>query len=150
MRPRLDALLRTTTFRLAIMQVGVVLAFVVVLLAYIYFATVGQLKSDADVLVEQEYTALERAYTEGGRRRLNQEVVERAAQQGPMLYVLAEGNGTVITGDFQTLPRQPGDDLRPTDLDFDPAEVGGTQVSGKARAKVGRLLGGPILMVARD
>lgn len=150
MRPRLDALLRTTTFRLAIVQVGVVLAFVVVLLAYIYFATVGQLKSDADVLVEQEYTALERAYTEGGRRRLNQEVVERAAQQGPMLYVLAEGDGAVITGDFQTLPREPNDDPRPRDLDFDPSAVGSAQVSGHARAKVGRLLGGPILMVARD
>ncbi|WP_395645307.1 ATP-binding protein [Terricaulis sp.] len=150
MRPRLDALLRTTTFRLAIVQVGVVLAFVVCLLAYIYFATVGQLKADADVLVEQEYAALDRAYSEGGRRRLNQEVVERAALQGPMLYVLAEADGTVITGDFQTLPRQPSDDLRPHDLDFDSAEVGGAQVSGHARAKVGRLLGGPILMVARD
>src|SRR5262249_27641901 len=101
MRPRLDALLRTTTFRLALVQAGVVLAFVVALLLYVYFETAGQLIRDSDVLADQEYASLERSYAEGGIRRLNQEVVERAARQGPMLYILAESNGNVITGDFQ-------------------------------------------------
>jgi len=95
------ALLRTTTFRLALAQAGVVLGFVVVILIYVYFATVGQLDRDSDVLADQEYAALERAYGEGGIRRLNQEVVERAALQGPFLYVLAEGDGRIISGDFE-------------------------------------------------
>jgi signal transduction histidine kinase len=150
MRPRLDALLRSTTFRLAIVQAGVVLAFVVALLLYIYVETAGQLIRDSDVLADQEYASLERAYAEGGIRRLNQEVVERAARPGPMLYVLAESNGAIITGDFQQLPALPGESAERVDFNFDKADDNGTPRHGRARGREGRLLGGPILLVARD
>jgi signal transduction histidine kinase len=146
MRPSLS-LLRTTTFRLALAQAGIVLAFVVALLVYVYLATIGQLNADADILAEQEYVALERAYGEGGIRRLNQEVVERAARQGPLLYVLAESNGDVVTGDFQRLPTVPTTGIEPVDFSFDDE---GAAVRGRARGQVGRLLNGPILLVARD
>lgn len=149
MRPSLS-LLRTTTFRLALAQAGVVLAFVVALLAYVYFATVGQLNADSDLLADQEYAALDRAYAEGGIRRLNQEVVERAARQGPLLYVLAESNGTVITGDFQQLPTVPAGEAERVDFNFERVDEEGAAVRGRARGQVGRLLGGPILLVARD
>lgn len=149
MRPSL-ALLRTTTFRLALAQAGVVLAFVVALLAYVYFATVGQLNSDTDVLADQEFAALERAYAEGGMRRLNQEVVERAARQGPLLYVLAESNGAVVTGDFPRLPQLPGDAVQRVDFSFERVDDDGAPRRGRARGQVGRLLNGPILLVARD
>jgi hypothetical protein len=149
MRPSL-ALLRTTTFRLALAQAGVVLVFVVALLVYVYFATIGQLVADSDVLADQEYAALERAYAEGGIRRLNQEVVERAARQGPLLYVLAEGNGVVVTGDFQQLPSLPGESVQRIDFGFESTDAEGAAQRGRARGKVGRLLNGPILLVARD
>ena len=87
MRPSL-ALLRTTTFRLALAQAGVVLVFVVALLVYIYFATIGQLTADSDILADQEYAALERAYAEGGIRRLNQEVVERSDLESAVEYAV--------------------------------------------------------------
>lgn len=148
MRPSL-ALLRTTTFRLALAQAGVVLLFVVALLLYVYFATVGQLINDSDILADQEYASLERAYAEGGIRRLNQEVVERAARQGPLLYVLAESDGVVVTGDFQRLPALPGETVERIDFTFDRMD-GGAPQRGRARGQVGRLLGGPILLVARD
>jgi len=150
MRPRLDALLRSTTFRLAIVQAGLVLAFVVGLLLYIYLETAGQLIRDSDVLADQEYASLERAYAEGGIRRLNQEVVERAARPGPMLYVLAESNGAVITGDFQQLPALPGESAQRVDFSFDRADDNGAPKHDRARGREGRLLGGPILVVARD
>ncbi len=150
MRPRLDALLRTTTFRLALVQAGIVLAFVVALLVYVYFATVGQLIRDSDDLADQEFAALERAYTEGGIRRLDQEVVERAARQGPMLYILAEGDGAVTTGDFQHLPELPGETSQRIDFEFERIGDAGEPVHGRARGRVGRLLGQPILLVARD
>jgi len=151
MRPRLDALLRTTTFRLALVQAGVVLAFVVAMLVYVYFATVGQLIRDSNVLADQEYATLERAYAEGGMRRLNQEVVERAARQGPFLYVLAESNGTVVTGDFQELPTAPAETTpERVDFSFEREDESGAQVRGRASGRVGRLINGPILLVARD
>ena len=55
MRPDLSALLKTTTFRLGLVQAGVVLGFVVALLLYVYFETAGQLIRDSDVLADQEY-----------------------------------------------------------------------------------------------
>jgi len=149
MRPSLS-LLRTTTFRLALAQAGVVLVFVVALLSYVYFATVGQLNADSDLLADQEYAALDRAYGEGGMRRLNQEVVERAARQGPLLYVLAESNGTVITGDFQQLPQLPTGAAERVDFSFERIDEDGNAIRGRARGQVGRLLNGPILLVARD
>lgn len=149
MRPSLS-LLRTTTFRLALAQAGIVLVFVLALLGYVYFATVGQLNADSDLLADQEYAALDRAYGEGGIRRLNQEVVERAARQGPLLYVLAESNGTVITGDFQQLPQTPVGTAERVDFTFERVGEDGNAIRGRARGQVGRLLNGPILLVARD
>jgi len=149
MRPGL-ALLRTTTFRLALAQAAIVLVFVVALLVYIYFATIGQLTADSDILADQEYATLERAYAEGGIRRLNQEVVERAARQGPLLYVLAESNGTVVTGDFPQLPVLPRENVERIDFNFESTDANGSAQRGRARGQVGRLLGGPILLVARD
>ena len=149
MRPSLS-LLRTTTFRLALAQAGIVLVFVLALLGYVYFATVGQLNADSDLLADQEYAALDRAYGEGGIRRLNQEVVERAARQGPLLYVLAESNGTVITGDFQQLPQTPAGAAERVDFAFERVDEEGNAIRGRARGQVGRLLNGPILLVARD
>ena len=149
MRPSL-ALFRTTTFRLALVQAGIVLSFVVALLLYVYFATAGQLIRDSDVLADQEYSALERAYAEGGMRRLNQEVVERAALQGALLYMLAESNGVVITGDFRQLPSVPAETSERIDFDFERLDEAGAVIRGRARGRVGRLLSGPILLVARD
>lgn len=149
MRPSL-ALLRSTTFRLAVVQAGVVLAFVIALLIYVYVATAGQLIRDSDVLADQEYATLERAYAEGGMRRLNQEVVERAARQGALLYMLAESSGAVVTGDFRQLPVIPGEAAERIDFNFERQDEAGAVVRGRARGKVGRLLSGPILLVARD
>lgn len=150
MRPRLDSLLRTTTFRLALVQAGVVLSFVVLMLVYVYFATAGQLVRDSDDLADQEYATLERAYAEGGMRRLNQEVVERAARQGPFLYVLAENNGAVVTGDFQQLPATPGETPERISFSFERVNDEGAPVRGRASGRIGRLINGPILLVARD
>lgn len=144
------ALLRTTTFRLALAQAGIVLAFVFALLLYVYVATVGQLEADSGLAADQEYAALQRAYSEGGIRRLSQEVSERTAQQGPLLYVLAEGNGVVLAGDFQQLPSVPGEAEERLDFAFERFDDEGAPVRGRARGRIGRLLNGPILLVARD
>jgi signal transduction histidine kinase len=127
-----------------------VLSFTIAMLVYVHFATVGQLIRDSDALADQEYATLERAYAEGGMRRLNQEVVERAARQGPFLYVLAESNGVVVTGDFQQLPVAPGESPERVDFSFERTGEGGAAVRGRASGRIGRLINGPILLVARD
>lgn len=140
-QPGLDTLIRTTTFRLALRQAVVILGFVLVLLAYVYVATVWQLARDAEAAADQEFAQLERAYAEGGRARLEQEVVERAARQGSLLYALAESDGTVVAGDLEALPQRPGDGVERVTF---PVE------QRQARGRMGRLLNGPILLVASD
>ncbi len=144
------ALFRTTTFRLALAQAGLVLSFVVALLAYVYFATIGQLIADSDIVADQEYAALERVYAEGGIRGLGQAVDERIAREGPLLYVLAEGDGIVLAGDFQQLPQLPDEATQRIDFNFERTDEDGAPRRGRARGRVGRLLNGPILLVARD
>jgi signal transduction histidine kinase len=149
-RARRLALFRTTSFRHALAQAGLVLTFVVALLAYVYFATVGQLIDDSDLLANQEFAALERVYAESGMRGLNQEVDERVAREGPLLYVLAESNGVVLAGDLERLPLLPGPALQQIDFHFERADGRGSVRRGRARGQVGRLLNGPILLTARD
>ncbi len=144
------ALFRTTTFRLALAQAGVVLAFVAALLLSIYFTTVGQLEAESDAAADGEFASLERVYSEGGMRELSQQATVRAARAGSMLYVLAEGSGAVIAGDFQQLPSQPGDSAERVDFRFERPDQDGRVTRGRARGRLGRLLGGPILLVARD
>jgi signal transduction histidine kinase len=148
----ISALVRTTTFRLAVAQAFVVLLFILALLVYVYTVTAGQLLADADAAADQEYSALEQAYAEGGKRRLEQEVVTRAARDGPMLYALAEADGRIVTGDFSDLPDHlqlsPGA-VAPERVDL-PVPRGADGDASRARGRAGRLLGGPILLVARD
>jgi signal transduction histidine kinase len=126
------------------------LAFVVALLAYVYFATAGQLERDAEAAADLEFSSLERAYAEGGKRRLNQEIVERSARQGGFLYILAEADGEVITGDFRRLPIELGEAQQRADFEFQRERGDGQVVRARALGRAGRLLGGPILLVASD
>jgi signal transduction histidine kinase len=144
------ALFRTTTFRLALAQAGLVLAFVAALLLSIYFTTVGQLEAESDAAADGEFASLERVYSEGGMRELSQQTIARTAREGSMLYVLAESSGAVVAGDFQQLPSQPGDAAERVDFRFERPDEEGRIVRKRARGRVGRLLGGPILLVARD
>lgn len=141
-QPGLETLIRTTTFKLAVRQAVVILGFVLVLLAYVYVATVWQLARDAETAADIEFATLERAYAEGGRLRLEQEVLERASRQGELLYAVADSDGAIIAGDLREMPADP------------PAEASERVTfpldGGQARGRIGRILGGPVLIVASD
>jgi signal transduction histidine kinase len=115
-KPLLDAVrlrglappfLRTTTFRLVLVHAGLFLAFALSLLAYVYYTTAGRLTLNAGIDAQSEFEALRDLYLSDGMERLNQAVIERSTGPGPLLYVLADPNGRVISGDFDALPRQP-------------------------------------------
>mgnify|MGYP001168636564 CR=1 FL=1 len=93
MRPGLEALLRTTTFRLGLVQAGVVLAFVVALLLYVYFETAGQLIRDSDVLADQEYASLERAYADRQVGYIKQDFWPSAVRSDPRYKTLLQKIG---------------------------------------------------------
>ena len=129
----------------------VFLILVFALLSYVYYATAGQVSQEADAAVSREYRLLADAYSSGGMRELNEQVVERSAAPGPLYYVLADQSGKVIAGDYDSLPSLPASGTSEEWVDFS-AKVrgaGGLEMH-RTRAYFGRLLNGPILFVARD
>lgn len=149
MRPGLSVVFRTTTFRLALAQAGVFTLFAAALLSYVYFTTAVQLTREAEQAASEEFAALELIYHQGGIKRLNQEVIERAAASGQLLYLLAAESGAVISGDFSALPQSPQGAGERAAFTFE-AGTQDTPERRRARGRVGRLLHGPILLVARD
>jgi signal transduction histidine kinase len=155
---RLPVYLRTVTFRLAVAQAIVFTLFSFALLGFLYFTTVGQLQREADQAADQEFAVLAQVYARGGMKALNQEVIVRAAAPGPLLYVLANPQGDVISGDFQVLPRTPEGAGQRVVFDYETpreAEAGDPEATRppqrtRARGRIGRLQNGPILMVARN
>jgi hypothetical protein len=132
-------------------QAGFFTAFAFVFLGYIYFATAGQLTQDAERAAAQEFDSLALIYAQGGRDALNQEVIERSASAGPTRDLYADEGGQVISGDFDRLWRIPSGPGERTDFEFEaPSKDGTTFVHHRAIGRVGRLLNGPILLVARD
>ncbi|MGE0828035.1 MAG: ATP-binding protein [Hyphomonadaceae bacterium] len=150
MRQSLESLFRTTTVRLAVRQAAVVGVGVVALLAYVYISTVGQFLRDADAAAASEYQSLERAYAEGGVSRLRQEVIERSARQEDMLYVLIDASGQTLYQDLSPIPSLPGGQPVPIASGFTRIAPDGAETQVRARGQMGRLLGGPVLLVVRD
>jgi signal transduction histidine kinase len=146
----LPNLLRTTTFRLAMVQATFFTAFAFVFLGYIYFATAGQLTQDAERAAAQEFDSLALVYAQGGRDALNQEVIERSSSGGPTRYLFADENGKAISGDFDRLSKIPAGAAERAEFDFEAPNPDGTFTRHHAIGRVGRLSNGPILLVARD
>ena len=101
---RLPALVRTTTFRLALLYSSVFILFAGVLLAYLYSETAGYLARQADSELNAEFQELSAAYRGGGLDRLNQAVTERSSARGKFFYLLQNADGDKISGDFDVLP----------------------------------------------
>ena len=98
MRPSLANLFQTTTFRLGVVQASAVLVFVVLLLSYVYVATIGQLLAEAERSAEIEFRTLERVYGAGGNRQLTEEIEQRQERRSDLVYALTETNGVLAAG----------------------------------------------------
>ena len=101
---RLPALVRTTTFRLALLHASIFILFAASLLAYLYYETAGRLDRQASSDLNAEVQELSAAYRGGGMDRLNQSVTERSSARGKFFYLLQGADGAKLAGDFDVLP----------------------------------------------
>jgi signal transduction histidine kinase len=150
---RLPALVRTTTFRLALLHASIFIGFAASLLAYLYYETAGYLDRQAGDELNAEFAALSAAYNRGGFDRLNQSVIERSSARGQFFYLLMGGNGRKVSGDFDVLPAEPPRAGRaPVDVPFqyDGRTIDGQMSRRSAKGRISRLSGGGVLMVAYD
>lgn len=105
MNRSLPTLVRTTTFKLAMLYGVLFTVFSAVLLGYLYVSTVGYIRNQSIEQVRSETIQLENAYISGGLTRLNQSLLERAATPGrQFVYQLEDPTGAKISGHLASLP----------------------------------------------
>jgi signal transduction histidine kinase len=105
--------LRSKTFRLALISIGVFGAVVIGLFGYVYWSTTSFVLSRSDSVIEAELTMLRNAYDTAGREGLIRAIAQHsaAAPLEATVYLLANEIFTPIAGNLKTWPavKRPGD-----------------------------------------
>ncbi len=147
---RLPALVRTTTFRLALLHASIFILFSASLLAYLYYETAGHMSRQAETELNAEFQELSAAYR-GGLDRLNQAVTERSEARGKFFYLLLDSNGQKLSGDFDVLPAAaPAGQVVDVQFEYDARTLAGQPSRRSAEGRISRLGEGGVLMVAYD
>lgn len=148
---RLPALVRTTTFRLALLHASIFILFAASLLAYLYYETAGHLERQATTELNAEFQALSAAYRSGGFDRLNQSVIERSSARGQFFYLLQDGTAQKVAGDFDILPAPaPNSGVVDVKFQYEGRTADGQPSRRSAEGRISRLSEGGVLMVAYD
>ena len=153
MNIRLPTLVRTTTFKLALLHSILFTVFVLGLLVYLYASTVVYVRAEASDSLDIELTELSRAYSQGGLVRLNRSVRERQSVPGSrqFLYLLQDAQGQKIGGGLSVLPEGiPLDGRQKYLFDVDYQQPDGDIVSRPAEGRAVVLPDGGIILVAYD
>ncbi len=104
---RLPSIFRTTAFRLTLLFLALFAAAAAAFLAYIYLATANEVSRQADGEVRRELSSLQTVYSQGGADALNKAIIERSVGDRPFLYLLMNGDGSVISGNIAETPVEP-------------------------------------------
>ncbi|HKK02215.1 MAG TPA: HAMP domain-containing sensor histidine kinase, partial [Desulfuromonadales bacterium] len=142
---------RSSTFRLALVYMGLFLVSVLLLLAFIYWFTAGYMVRQTDATIETEISGLAERYTASGLPGLHQLLSERLSRRpaGSAIYLLTGPGYVPLVGNLNHWPK-----VAPTKdgwLNF--------RLSGQhwpkgnehwARARSFKLEGGFHLLVGRD
>jgi signal transduction histidine kinase len=149
---RLPALVRTTTFRLALVHASIFIVFAASLLAYLYYETAGHLERQAERDLNAEFQELSAAYRGGGFDRLNQSVIERSSARGQFFYLLTDPAGGKVAGDFDVLPAAPppAGQVFNVRFNYEARDMQGEASRRSAEGRISRLAEGGVLMVAYD
>ena len=148
---RAPRLLRTTPFRLTLLFLALFAAAACAFLAYIYFATAGEVTAHADAQVSREMRSLETVYQRGGAMALNQAVVERSTADKALLYLLMDKSGAPISGSIGQSPvRDQGADQTWASFVLTQTDADGAVVRRPARGLQERMPDGELVFVGAD
>lgn len=142
-------LLKTSTFRLAVLYLGLFAASAIMLLAYVYWNTAGFLVRQTDEAVQAEITGLAEQYAQGGLPLLVHTVIQRSRDPGQSLYLVLDSAGQVLAGNLDVRPSvAPGADGW-MDFIYSRRALEGVELKA-ARARAFYLPEGFYLLVGRD
>jgi len=143
-------LLRTSTFHLALIYMGLFASSVLLLLSFIYWATAGYMARQTDATIEAEITGLAEQYRRRGLAGLVAIITERTAQNpnGSSIYLLTTLNYVPLAGNLSHWPQQ----VEKQDgwLNFRLKDAPPNGKPHQARVRPFILRGGLHLLVGRD
>lgn len=147
------AFVRTTTFRLSLVYSILFALFSAGLLAYLFQATVGEMRRDAKNRLEIEFLSVTAAWTRGGPQELDSALLDRLTLSplSDFVYQYEAENGRKIVGNFPSpFPLEPLDEPgKPRLVEFEverPGPTGGSTIT-PIEGRIVRLGDGSILLV---
>jgi signal transduction histidine kinase len=143
-------LLRTTTFRLALLYMALFGGSVLLLLGFIYWSTVAFVSSQTDATIEAEVVGLAEQYREhgaGGVVAIIRERVERDPDSSSV-YLLVAPNYQPLAGNLTAWPSEAAEEDGWLGFEFKDPRAGGRLFQARARPFL--LKGGLRLLVGRD
>jgi len=151
LRSRTPRILRSSTFRLALLYVFLLGVSVAILLAFIYWSTAGYMDRQIEATIQAEIRGLAEQYRQRGLTGLTAVIGERVARDpvGSSVYLLVDGDLHRIVGNLDRWPVE----LPDTEgwISFHLRERGPDHSEEhEARAQVFRLRSGLRLLVGRD
>jgi signal transduction histidine kinase len=98
--------LRSSTFKLALICIGIFGAAVVALFSYVYWSTASYVRSRSDHAIAAEHVVLQKAYDSGGRGGLISTIEQRLAEERfeGGLSLLADPSLTPVAGNLKVWP----------------------------------------------
>lgn len=162
----LPAIMKTTAARLSAMYLLLFAACAVLLVFYMTSLSVRMLTAQTQQTINEEVQGLGRAYQRGGLPLLVRTVERRARQPGANLYLIADANGRILSGNVESLEHGVLDTDGWTERPFayqrfgeanperrpvaEPGQEGVSRSTHDAIALVLRLPNQMILLVGRD
>ena len=103
---RLPAIMKTTAARLSALYLILFAICAVLLVFYMTSLSASMLATQTKETINEEVQGLDRAYRRGGLPFLVRVVEQRSRQPGANLYLIADSNGRILTGNVESL--EPG------------------------------------------
>jgi len=146
---RLPRILRTSTFRLALLYLALFSVSAFGLLGFIYWNTASFIAKQTDETIEAEITGLAEQYRLTGLAGLTAVVIERSRNQRESLYLLAAADKRPLAGNLDSWPDEPTQGDGWIDFAYQ-RPMSGQAVVHHARARHLVLPNGFQLLVGRD
>ena len=140
-------LLRTTSFRLATIYLALFTASALALGAFVYLSIRHEILADFDERIAEETDALQTAFAQGGRDRLEKILEARGASGGGFSYGLEGPDGKLLAGDLRAPAGSAGAWMEAREEDGDEPREAEPEI---VRALATRLSDGSILVVGDE
>ncbi|MDH3411733.1 MAG: HAMP domain-containing histidine kinase [Gammaproteobacteria bacterium] len=150
-KPAANRLVKSSTFRLALVYMLLFSTSAVLLLGFIYWSTAGYMARQTDATIEAEITGLAEGYRLTGLDGLVRSLNERLQRnpQGSFVYLLTDNDFRSIVGNLDRWPHIPTGKDGWLSFELEQASLGDEAVH-RARAQTFVLRGGFHLLVGRD